>query len=125
MHNRRDAVHEVKTVLWKIGFTVPRFKQRISRFCATKSRLAVTPRYCNTHRALFHSISQIYRCIQFFSRHKRFYKEIILDLQILFPLKILKNFKLFVKNTLAHKKATYNFYIYRNKINIKFQKKKI
>lgn len=82
LHNRRDAaVHEVKTIPWKIGFTVPRFKQRVPRFCATKPRLAVTLRYCNTCRALFHSISHIYRCIQFFSRSKRFCKETILDLQ--------------------------------------------
>lgn len=46
LHNRRDAaVHEVKTIPWKIGFTVPRFKQRVPRFCATKPRLATTPRY--------------------------------------------------------------------------------
>lgn len=90
-------------------------------FARQKPRLAVTLRYCNTCRALFHSISHIYRCIQFFSRSKRFCKETILDLQnssFLFPLKILISFKLFVKNT-------YNLYIYikEYKINIKFPQK--
>lgn len=93
LHNHRDAtVDEVKTIPWKIGFTVPRFKQRVPHVFA-RQNLAL-PQHsviCILYRTLFHStyIPQIYRCIQFFNR-KRFCKEVILNLQLPFVVKIEK-----------------------------------